>query len=237
LSKTGIVTALRSEMNCLTRSRPDPNIATKINEQLLLVLSGMGSKNVATAIDVLLAAKVEGLVSFGTAGALSDELKSGDIVIPANIVNANDERQDISSTWRDNVIQKLDTCPSVIHYGDIVTTNNVVANSADKQALREKTGAIAVDMESALISSAATVHNLPVIVIRIIVDEADTSIPTNVLDNTDAFGEVAIMGLMGAILRQPSLIKDLINLGSAFKAARHSMEWLGKHAEKLYLAN
>ena len=132
MSKTGIVTALRSEMSCLTHSKPEPNVATKINEQLLLVLSGMGSKNVAAAIDVLLAAKVENLVSFGTAGALSDELKSGDIVIPANIVNANDDRQDISSTWRDNVIQKLGTCPSVVHYGDIVTTNNVVANSADK---------------------------------------------------------------------------------------------------------
>ena len=237
MSKTGIVTALRSEMNCLTQSRPEPNVATKINEQLLLVLSGMGSENVAAAIDVLLAEKVEGLVSFGTAGALGNDLKSGDIVIPANIVNANDEHQDISSIWRDNVIQKLETCPSVIHHGDIVTTSNVIANSADKQALREKTGAIAVDMESALISSAATLHNLPVIVIRVIVDEADTSIPTKVLDNTDAFGEVAIMGLMGAILTQPSLIKDLINLGSAFKAARHSMEWLGKHAEKLFLAN
>ena len=237
MTKTGIITALRSEMSCLTQSKPEPNVVTKLNEQLLLVLSGMGLKNVNAAVDILLAMKVENLVSFGTAGALSDELKSGDIVIPANIVNAKGDRQNISSVWRENVIQNLHTCPATIHYGDIVTTDNVISNSADKHALRKKTGAIAVDMESALISDAATEHNLSVIVVRIIVDEADSSIPMKVLDITDAYGEIAIMGLLGAIVLQPSLIKELVKLGSAFKTARHSMQWLGKHTDKLFITN
>jgi nucleoside phosphorylase len=237
LTGTGIITALRSEAICLTPAKPEPGVASRLAEQLFVVLSGMGANNVNAAINTLLVQKVERLISFGTAAALRQDIKSGDIIIPANIVNAGNDRQDISSSWRDYVIAQLDSCPAKLHYGDMLGTDNVITNYAEKQALAGKTGAIAVDMESALICKAATEHKLSALVVRVVVDEADTSIPIQILDNTDAYGEVAMAGLLKAILIHPSLLKDLVKLGAAFKTARKSMQWLGTNAEKLFLSN
>lgn len=235
MTKIGIVTALRSEANCLTINKLDPAEPHYLNEQILLLLSGMGSSRVNDAITSLLARGVEGLVSFGTAGALSGDVKSGDIIVPDNIIDSNGNAHALSSPWRDKALQQLGACPATVHAGGMACTDSVIASVADKHALHEKTAAIAVDMESALITTAAHRHGLPTLVIRIIVDEANVTIPAKILAITNAYGQVAIPALLGSILLQPMLIRELLKLGKAFNAAKHSMHWIGSHAEQVFL--
>lgn len=232
--KTGIVTALQAEAACLSKGNPEPGLPFPIDEDLLLVLSGMGNKNVSRAIDLLVAENIKLLLSFGTAGALQPGLSSGDIIIPAHIVNNDGTYLDISSEIRKHVIEQLGNCPAPVHIGDIVSTDEVVATAGDKQALQETTGAIAVDMESALICSAALEQEIPVLVIRVIVDEADASIPAKVLESTDLYGRVQVPRLLINILTQPSLVMNLLKLGSAYGSARRSMQWIGKRAVSLF---
>jgi adenosylhomocysteine nucleosidase len=235
LSKIGIITALRSEARFLSRDKIQPLIAVKLNENALLVLSGMGPANVAAAIDSLIAQNVDALVSFGTAGALHEDSKSGDIIIPENIITYDNQSLNIASAWRDNVLNNLDACPVKIHRNDIYTSERVISTITEKRERNKDTGAIAVDMESALIANAAKKLNLPCLVIRVVVDEVDTVIPAKVLDCTDIYGDVAYARLLMSILKQPGLIGDLLKLGSAFKLASESMQWLGKHPEQLIL--
>ena len=209
MTKIGIVTALRAEASCLTINKLDPAEPHHLNEQILLLLSGMGSLRVNNAITSLLSHGVEGLVSFGTAGALSGDVKSGDIIVPDKIIDTNGNAQALSSAWRDKALQQLSACPATVHAGDIACTDCVIASVADKHALHENTAAIAVDMESALITTAAHSHGLPALVIRIIVDEANMTIPRRILANTNAYGQVAIPALLGSILLQPMLIRAL----------------------------
>jgi adenosylhomocysteine nucleosidase len=235
LTKIGIVTALRSEAACLTSNKLNPSEPHHLNDQILLLLSGMGSSRVNDAITSLLAHGVEALVSFGTAGALSGGVKSGDIIVPDKIIDTNGNTQALSSPWRDKALQQLNACPATVHNGDMVSTDNVITSAADKHALHEKTAAIAVDMESALITTAAHSHGLPSLVIRVIVDEANMTIPGRILANTNAYGQVAILALLCSILLQPMLIRELLRLGAAFKTAEHSMRWIGNHAEQVFL--
>jgi adenosylhomocysteine nucleosidase len=229
LSKTGIVTALRTEAACLSETDLEPGRPSFLTDSLLLVLSGMGEERVVKAIDTLLINKVDALISFGTAGALHPDLKSGDIIIAENIVTASGQRQDITCRWRDSVVQNLQACPARIKSGDIAMTETVIACTADKRALRLRSGALAVDMESGLVAKAAWQHNLLALVIRIIVDEADTRLPAKVLESTDAYGDPVPGRLAGAIFGQPTLIADLLRLALSFRKAKHSMQWLGHH--------
>lgn len=197
----------------------------------------MGEFRVKHAIDLLLKQNVEGLISFGTAGALREGIKPGDIIIPEKIIDANGNTRSVSASWRDNVLQKMEDCPATIHRGDIVNSDSVISTAEDKQALHEKTAAIAVDMESGVIMAAATRHNLPTLILRVIVDDASMTIPDSVLRLTDAYGQVAIPALIGDIILQPMLIGKLIKLGKAFKAARQSMQWIGAHTEQVFIPN
>lgn len=237
LRKIGIITALRSEAGCLTHEKPRPAELHQIGEHLLLLLCGMGESRVKHAIDLLLKQNVEGLISFGTAGALGEGIKPGDIIIPEKIIDANGNSRIVSTSWRGDVLRNMQNGPFDIHQGDIVTTNKVIAGCAEKAALHEKTAAIAVDMESSLVISAADKHNLPALALRIIVDDADMTVPDTVLRLSDAFGQVALMSLLGNLVRQPVLIRELIKLGKAFRAAKQSMQWIGQHTDLLLMHN
>lgn len=235
LNKIGIVTALASEAACLTHENLSPALPCPISDRLLLVLSGMGESRVNHALESLLAMKVDGLISFGTAGALCSSMKSGDIVIPEKIVGAHGNTMNTSPSWRDWILSHLNEFPRTVHGGILMTTSAVISDSNSKKNLYENSGAVAVDMESALIMTAASAHNIPALSLRIIVDESNTTIPASILENTDAFGDASIPGIFASILRQPVLIRDLIRLGKAFRDAKSSMRWLGSRAERILL--
>ncbi len=204
-----------------------------IGEQLLLVLSGMGTARVNKAIESLLAQNVEALISFGTAGALGHGMKSGDIVVPARILDQNGNEYTSSASWRDNILQQLSACPASILQGDILTADTIIPDAESKQTLHDDTGAIAVDMESALIAATAARHNLPAVTVRVIVDEANITVPASILANTDGYGDTAVAGILTAIIRQPVLIRDLLKLGRMFREAKQNMRWIGKRAEQV----
>ena len=235
MTKIGIITTLRAEAGCLTREKLSPALPYDIGNQLSLVLSGMGESKVNAAIESLLVKNVEGLISFGTAGALCGGMKSGDIVVPEKIVNTNGSQQISSTLWRDSIIRHLSGCPATVLQGDLLTTNTVISDTESKKALHEATGAIAVDMESALITAAANSHNLPTVTLRVIVDEANMTIPASVLANTDDFGDAAIVGILIDTLKQPKLIWELIKLAKMFRDAKHSMRWIGSRAGQILL--
>jgi adenosylhomocysteine nucleosidase len=237
LTKIGIITALRAEAHCLSREKLSPGRPHDISERLSLVLSGMGESNVGSAIESLLKHGVEGFISFGTAGALCDGIKAGDIVIPKNIVDANGAIHSVSSSWQEHLLQSLAKCRAAIHEGDLLTANTVISGPAEKNRLHNKSKAIAVDMESAQICAAATTANMPTVALRFIVDDASMTIHDAILKNTDAYGHLGFPALLLSIAKQPLLIGELIKLGRAFSAAKHSMEWIGSHAEQILLPN
>jgi nucleoside phosphorylase len=237
LTKIGIITALRAEAHCLSREKLSPGRPHDISERLSLVLSGMGESNVGSAIESLLKHGVEGFISFGTAGALCDGIKAGDIVIPKNIVDANGAIHSVSSSWQEHLLQSLAKCRAAIHEGDLLTANTVISAPAEKNRLHNKSKAIAVDMESAQICAAATTANMPTVALRFIVDDASMTIHDAILKNTDAYGHLGFPALLLSIAKQPLLIGELIKLGRAFSAAKHSMEWIGSHAEQILLPN
>ena len=229
--KTGIITALSSEARCLTDKNCKPGIATQVSSTALVVLSGMGLEHVENAIEVLRSSNVELLVSFGTAAALDPGLKSGDVVLPANVILANKQSLNIASTYRERILQDLQHYPFNVHTGDMCESKAVIGNPAEKLELFNLHSAIALDMESGIIASAAAALQLPMIVLRIVVDEADTSIPHEVLECCDEYGNARPLLLALAVLKKPRLLRRLITLGKHYGKARKGMTWLSKNID------
>jgi hypothetical protein len=106
--------------------------------------------------------------------------------------------------------------------GFLVTTRHVVADPASKSALRERSGACAVDMETAGIVEAAHEAGLPWVAVRAIVDSAEDSLPAACLTTLREDGHVAIGEVMWTIWRSPQLLRHFLRLaGDTATARRH----------------
>ena len=230
----GIISALQSEIGCLTDTKVTPMQIYPLADNLCAILSGMGERNVRRASELLLNKNIEGLISFGTCAALSENIKAGELILADCVLTENDERLASSESWRAAVMKYLNDHSISVHQGDNYSSSSVITSAADKTALARRTGAIAVDMESAFVFKIAQNNKLPALSLKVVVDESHLSIPSAILESTDEYGQANIPGLLMSVIRQPGLCADLMRLGGGFSQARKTMLWVGRHAEQMF---
>jgi adenosylhomocysteine nucleosidase len=93
--------------------------------------------------------------------------------------------------------------------GALVTVENVVWRTTEKQALGTVSGAIAVDMESAAIAQAAGERGVPFLLVRAVSDRADEDLPMDFNLWFTPWGRV-----QGAvqIFLHPSILRSLLRM-------------------------
>jgi len=99
----------------------------------------------------------------------------------------------------------------------------ILATSAAKAALHARTGAAAVDLESAAVARAAARHGLPFAVLRAVCDPAGRDLPRAALIALDSQGRIGTLRIAAAILSRPGDIPALIALGRDAARARHAL--------------
>ncbi len=163
------------------------------------------------------------LLSFGLAGGLNPALTPGTIVVPGSVVTPSDrfETDAALTAW----LQGGEG--GVIFGGD-----EAVATAAEKQALRARTGADAVDMESGAVATVARERGLRFAALRVICDPAEGDLPPAALVALDASGGIGIVRVLASVLRQPGQIPALLRLSGQAAAARQA---LMRHADCLKL--
>jgi len=212
--------------------KPVPvNEPVQINEHAIAIVCGMGEDNARTAAQMLLEKNVTAFVSWGTAGALTENIHSGDLILADSVTASNEESYPFDTKWNERIANKLSDSSVRIHHGMIAHTEHVLTTPESKisllasiQAPGQAPGqALAVDMESIAIARIAHTANLPCLAVRAIVDEASQSIPEAIIKSTDKFGRPALLLLLSNIISRPALISDLIHLGKAMKAATKTL--------------
>jgi nucleoside phosphorylase len=97
------------------------------------------------------------LVSAGFAGALNDQLHSGDLLLARNFSTLDlTERQPFPSL--------------PIHQADLLTMAALIDSSEERNEIARSTGAAAVDMETEFIARACAEHGIPLLSLRVITD-------------------------------------------------------------------
>lgn len=219
MSCVGIISALSSEGRCLTGNAIPVNEPVQISEHAIAIVCGIGENNSRIATQTLLEHNVSALVSWGTAGALTENIKSGDLFLADTIVTNDGNKYSFDAEWNKRIIDNLNKTSLKIHHGMIAHAQQVLLKTEDKNRLHNKTNALAVDMESLAIAQIASNEKLPCVSVRAIIDEASQCIPEVIIKNTDIFGRPAMFPLFSSLVLNPGLIAELIRLGTGMKAA------------------
>jgi adenosylhomocysteine nucleosidase len=149
-----------------TRSGPEalPVISgTLAGRDVVILHSGMGMTSASARTGAFLEKESPSLwIAAGFGGALSPDLKIGDIVTVQNFSQSA-------------LLTAIASLPS--HPGPLLTTKEVIETAAQKKDLARHTGAIAVDMETAAIHRLCEARAIPMLAIRSISDTASQDLP------------------------------------------------------------
>ncbi|HUG36364.1 MAG TPA: hypothetical protein VML54_05405 [Candidatus Limnocylindrales bacterium] len=155
------------------------------------------------------------VVSAGVCGGLDPRLRVGDLVVPDCVLGPGGERFDLE----DAPARATILAASAGHGGCLATSPEMAATAEAKAALRTRTGAVAVDMESAAILGAARAAAWPALVVRGVSDGAGESLPPELLRLVGADGRVDVRSAMALALTRPGVIGRALGLGRSTRRA------------------
>jgi hypothetical protein len=89
--------------------------------------------------------------------------------------------------------------------------------------LHQKTGAIAVDMESHIVASVAVKHAIPMAAIRVITDPAVRGLPKSAIGAMRADGTTDIAAVLRLLVKNPGELPAVLRTAFDARAARASL--------------
>ena len=230
VKQLGIIAALPAEAKCIAK-RPDYHHALvspqPISDHIFLSICGIGSEQAAKAATTLIQHGANALLSWGCAGALSTDVQPGDLLLPQIIQPEASDALPTDRAWHVHLSGLLaDTCKPVTD--TLAGSANIITEPAQKQALYQSSGAIAVDMESAAIAILAQGAHIPFMAIRAIADDAKTGIPAYIHTGMDMYGNIHPARILSLLLTHPASWLQLIRLRQQFSAATSTLSLVAK---------
>ena len=147
------------------------------------------------------------VVSAGACGALAPELAEGTLVVPEAVVTEDGRRMATA------------TLPGVEARGTLLTVARVVTSGADKARLFIESGAIACDMESAVILDWAHTRGVAAAVVRGVSDTAEHGVPADLAASVGEDGRVRTISAVRAALSRRGALRDALALRRGTNAA------------------
>lgn len=189
--KLGVVAALRTEIKPTITALPFPSAA------FLFTVSGVGAARAEAAARAL-PADLDGLLSVGFCGALTDDLTPGDLLLGGSI--GFDASPDLRELARRTPHRP----------GTVAMVEHVVVSTEEKRQIAGRTGALAVDMESAAVGRVALERKQRFLCVKVVLDT-----PSQPLASTYASGGRVLLD----ILKRPWIIGRMFGDGKRAKMA------------------
>ncbi len=178
---------------------------------------------------------VDFAISTGVAGALSEGLTAGDVIVADRFALQSESGANqvvaMSAPELDRVKNALRAVAIHFSVGAILTSPHPLVTAAAKRRAKAETGAIAVEMESAAIALEAARCSIPFACVRTILDTADDEVIG--AEVADEQGRVRPLRAASFIVRHPAAIVTLgrlaRNLGIATKSLAGAIEAIVRH--------
>lgn len=193
---------------------------------VLVLETGIGAEAMKRAVswvlskprkdDVTYLPKV--VLTVGYAGGLSESLQVGDVVLATSI--STTDGRNWPTTWPGD-LPPGDWHPP-LHRGRILCSDHLVAKHEEKRKLGEQHGALAVDMESAIVADLCAQKQIPFGCVRVISDDVRTNL-SPALVGLLSDSRLNAWRILKATLRSPSLLPEFMRLA---KHTRHASEQL-----------
>lgn len=201
----GIIGAMEVEVSSLKEKMENVKITTRASmdfyegilegKKVVVVRSGVGKVNAGICTQILADLfNAEVVINTGIAGSLDKDINIGDIVLSTDVlqhdVNATGfgyplgqipQMKEFSFT-ADDVLRSVaaNACREVnpdiqVFEGRIVSGDQFISDKEVKDNILKEFGGLAVEMEGAAIGQAASLNEIPFLIIRAISDKADGS--------------------------------------------------------------
>jgi hopanoid-associated phosphorylase len=168
------------------------------------------------------------MISFGVAGGLASNLRTGDWVVASSVLESQSARA-TDAAWSRRLLNVI----AGASHAPIIGVDAPVAEPTVKRELHRTTGAAAVDMESHVVARLAAAHDLAFAAVRVIVDPAHRAVPPAALLGMAADGRADIWAVLRDLIAQPAQLSSLIRTAiDAFTARAELLrvrELLGPH--------
>src|SRR5512136_3030110 len=173
----GIVVAMTDEAKTLTKKPLSIGQTIEVREGVLVHLSGVGRKRAARAAQSLLNRGATALLSWGTAGGLVPGLAPGSLVLPKAVMGSDLSLFQVDPSWHERLRIRLEGRID-LRSETLIESPTVLMTPEEQRALAYRTGAVAVDMESAAVAFTADQAGLPFVALRVVSDSLDQTLPS-----------------------------------------------------------
>ena len=194
-------------------------------ERLWIVRTGIGPEKVARVLEQVAASRpCRGLLSVGYAGALREQVRVGDLLIPAELRSIPPLPEE-SFVPDGRLFQRV--CDAArrsgrpFHVDRMLTVDRVITESAEKRRLGRLYDAGSVEMESSVAAGLAARRSIPFLAIRVVSDTAAFSLPDLSFLGTARRKQVA--GMVRYVVCRPLQAMRLVTLRRYGKKASRSL--------------
>lgn len=226
-----VFVATRAEMKPLTTalrptgspaSRSDSMIRITVEgRDLLVAKTGVGPDHAeTTARHLFKETPIAAALSLGIAGGLSPRVQTGDLVVGDRAIlrrSSGQESFPCDARLVDAAMTVIRRWDSRYCLGPILTVGRIVLTAEEKRNLAAESGAIALDMESAAIASAASACSVPFLAIRGVLDPVHENLTVGFDQFLDTKGEPDLPRLIRYLLMHPFTLSRLVGLGRRTK--------------------
>jgi hypothetical protein len=195
---------------------------------VLVLETGIGQDRMATALHWLLGPPLlenvpylpKVVLAAGFSGALREGYQVGDVILATEVADLEGHCWPV--TWPAELPPGQWRPP--LHRGRLLTTGKLIGNPEEKQALGKQHGAVAVDMESAVVARLCSQHGVPFGCVRVISDDIHTPLSPRLVSLLSS-GRVSPLRALSEVIHSPRLGIELWRLA---KHTRFAAEQLGK---------
>jgi adenosylhomocysteine nucleosidase len=199
------------------------------NTKIALATSGIGMRRAAANAPRVLdeVREVELVILTGVAGALADNLEIGNLVLADRLMTREGDNAtpvqtiEVPRIHLEMVSVALDTTGIEHSRGGILTVRYPLATEAEKRRAGQSTGAIAVDMETAVIAREAAARGIPYVAMRTIMDTVEHDLAGAGL--ADEHGKVRPFRAAAALARNPAMVAGVVRLVRNLRKASDAM--------------
>ena len=199
--------------------------------EVLVITGGLGLRRTRQIVEQFATTPFSAVLSIGCAGALVPGLVTGQLILAPDIrlQPAKDAEQLQQFPVDARLLAEMRTAATRVGVlmadGSLFTSPNVLFTAEEKAREGERTGAIAVEMESGVHAEFAAQRGLPFLVVRVILDGVDMTIPA-IAGLTTPEGGVRYVRAATYLATHPHHLSILLALKRARGAAAHAISRL-----------
>ena len=180
------------------------------------VIVGAGDPHRTAALVEGAVRQAKCLVSFGVAGGLAPHLRPGDVILSTDVIG-DDRRWRPNRAFHDEMARLAPLIGAVA--GPVLGSRDILGTEEDKTRAWRDTGALAVDLESAIVARTAEAAGLPFLVLRTVADPAARELPPAALIPLWKNGTPALHRVFSEVLQRPWQIRALFGLARETRQA------------------